>query len=245
MPALLPAHLAPLPSLRAPLRAALAAFANLLYPPLCLGCDARVPSPELPLCPECLRTLPRAEPEALARTLSRLERLPPLRAAHALWAFDAGGTVQRLQHAVKYGGHEALGWRLGTLLAEAVDEAVWAGRDVRPEAVVPVPLARLRRLERGYNQAEALAEGLADALGVPLETAWLTRHAETRSQTRLSRQARQQNLAGAFRAAEDAAGRRILLVDDVLTTGATLAEAARALGALEADVAIAALAAVA
>lgn len=226
-------------------RATLAALADLLYPPLCLGCDVRVPSPDLPLCPDCLRTLPRAEPEALARTLGRLEAAPPLRAAHALWAFDAGGTVQRLQHAVKYGGRETLGRRLGALLGEALAEAVAGDPCAHPEAIVPVPLARLRRLERGYNQAEALAEGLGDVLGVPVEAGWLARQAETRSQTRLSRQARQHNLAGAFVASEDAAGRHVLLVDDVLTTGATLAEATRALRAVGAEVSVAALAAVA
>lgn len=231
----------PLSTLRLAARAGL----DLLYPPLCLGCRDRLP-PEppggLPVCPPCFAALPAASPEVVADRLARLDE-PPACRAFALWTYDDGGVMQGLQHAVKYGHHPTLGVAAGRLLGRA-----WlrAGHP-SPEAVVPVPLAPTRRLERGYNQAERIATGVAETLGVPILEA-LRRSRATRSQTRLSRERRQANVAGAFESvpaemtpaertpAETVAPRPVLLVDDVLTTGATLVAAARPL--LEAGFAV-------
>lgn len=125
--------------------------------------------------------------------------------------------------AVKFQGKTSLGYDLGRRAAREL-----AGELGAPVAVVPVPLSRRRRRERGYNQAEAVARGVADALGLPLYLHWLERTRETLPQTDLRRRARQENVRGAFRAPPRSAG-RVLLVDDVMTTGATLEAAARAL----------------
>jgi ComF family protein len=113
------------------------------------------------------------------------------------------------------------------------------------EVVVPVPLYWLRRLTRGYNQSAAVAGGVARVLGLPCRPRWLRRVRNTPKQVGQSLAARQENVRGAFRARRRAplAGRSVLLVDDVMTTGATLGEAARALRAAgAARVAVAALA---
>src|SRR5690606_26210702 len=119
------------------------ALASLLYPPLCLGCEDRLPdAAPLPLCLACQRRLPRADAALVA---ARLARFPsaPLEHALALWTFDAGGTLQRLQHALRYGNRPTLGVRLGRLLGTA-----WAEAGLpRPDLVVPVPLHRPRQLE--------------------------------------------------------------------------------------------------
>ena len=219
------------------------ALLDVLYPPLCLGCDERLPAdaPPLPLCADCLRTLPHAEPGVL---LSRLADLPsgPAAFGHAdaLWLFDDGGPLQRLQHTLKYGDRPTLGVRLGRLIGEA-----WRERGAPvPDLLVPIPLHRRRRLERGYNQSERLATGIADVLHVPVRADKLTRPRPTRSQTNLSKTERWRNVEDAFAVpdAEIVAGRRVLLVDDVLTTGATAVAAARLLRSAGAEVDLAVLA---
>jgi ComF family protein len=182
----------------------------------------------------------------VAARLAALPAEPPFTCATALWVFDAGGGVQRLQHLLKYGDRPALGVALGRLLGEAAAETC---SGVRYDAVVPVPLARARRLERGYNQSAGLAEGCAAVLPgrPPVRAALLARARPTRSQTALSRARRWTNVADAFAAsASDLRGLRLLLVDDVLTTGATVTAAAQPLRAAGAtvDLATFALAAV-
>lgn len=155
-----------------------------------------------------------------------------------LWRFDAGNTVRRVQHALKYGGHPSIGVPLGKLLAQAR-----ADDDPPVSMVMAIPLSRLRLLERGYNQAATLAEGVAEQLRATYRSDLLIRTRATRSQTRLTHDERLQNVASAFdvRTLELLENQHVLLVDDVLTTGATLASAARPLVARGATVEIAAL----
>lgn len=218
------------------------ALLDVLYPPLCLGCEDRLPADAraLPLCTACLRAMPRAEPGILA---PRLARFPggseAFDQAAALWVFDAEGALQRLQHALKYGNRPTLGVRLGRLVGEA-----WSDESPRPDVIVPVPLHRRRWLERGYNQSERLAAGIGEMLDRPVRADLLTRPRATRSQTALSQPERWKNVADAFALTDPdvVAGRHVLLVDDVLTTGATAVAAAAPLRAAGATVSLAVLA---
>lgn len=220
------------------------ALLTLVYPPLCLGCEARLPDPEpaVSLCDACLHALPRAD-DALLR--DRLAHVPggsdAFEHVFALWVFDAGGAIQHVQHAVKYRNRPTLGLRLGELIGQGLREA----GAPRPDLVVPVPLHRVRALERGYNQSERLAQGIAAGVGAPVGDGVLVRRHATRTQTALDRQARWRNVSGAFAVATAGAvaGRRVLLVDDVMTTGATVVAAARPLLAAGATVDLALLAA--
>ncbi len=200
---------------------------SLLYPPRCVGCGARQPRETEPLCHRCVQRLERVEASHIEDILARLpEAQDALAGAFALWLFDAGATVQRVQHLLKYGNRPHIGLALGQVMGAAY-HATCPPLDL----ILPIPLHRARLYERGYNQSAMLARGMGHALDIPVSETMLVRRQATRSQTNLSRQRRWENVAEAFTIAqpEQVVGQRLLLIDDVLTTGATLAAAAAAL----------------
>ncbi len=179
--------------------------------PQCARCGqpAALPGSECRVCP--------AWPDGLDRVRS------------AVW-LEAG--ARRAVHALKYDGWsrvaDLMAVRLLPLLAVSP-----------PSALVPVPLAPRRERQRGYNQAAVLAAALGERSGWPVRAAWGRRVRDTRTQTALTPEERRANIAGAFVPGPVAAGARVLLVDDVFTTGSTLAELAATLleagaGAVEA-----------
>jgi ComF family protein len=138
-----------------------------------------------------------------------------------------GGVMRDALHRFKFGGRRTLAQPLADLAVEQCGATLPDGIG----AVVPVPLARDREWERGFNQAALLAERIAKRLDVPIRAGWLARQRATKPQSDLPAAERSANVRGAFRAAPAVADRHVLLVDDVLTTGATLGECARALRA--------------
>jgi ComF family protein len=127
-------------------------------------------------------------------------------------------------HRFKYEGYFALGRPLAALMI-----AAWPRWQSPPDLILPIPLHDRRRRQRGYNQSELLARPLGQALGIPVETASLRRTRPTIPQVGLGPDERRENVRGAFAAGPGVAGRRVLLIDDVLTTGATMSAAAEAL----------------
>ncbi|HKW92169.1 MAG TPA: ComF family protein [Methylomirabilota bacterium] len=126
-------------------------------------------------------------------------------------------------HAFKFGGRRALAGPLGDLLVEVAARGLPQGL---PDLLVPVPLHPRRQRERGFNQASLLAHRVGRALGCPVRDDVLARAVATQSQASLDASARKANVRGAFRLRrpEEVAGRHVLVVDDVITTGATLTE---------------------
>lgn len=206
-------------------------FLDLLYPPVCLHCGARISSSSI-LCISCRSSLEVVDGADLSTLLDRLGNHEIDRIS-AVWYFDRGNPLQDVQHALKYGNRPACGVWLGRHLRRALE------RETPPHSavVVPIPLHRRRLLTRGFNQSAIIGRAVADTLAIRLEEGALSRPRSTRTQVSLSRADRRKNLSTAFATphTELIKGRCILLVDDVMTTGATLAEAAAVLKTAGAD----------
>jgi ComF family protein len=135
------------------------------------------------------------------------------------------GSLEKVLHAFKFKRHDFF----AAPLAELIEGVIRARGDLDFDAVVPVPMHRAKLRRRGYNQAELLARALARRLDIRCETALLTKTHDSSAQSRLARNERAANVRDAFRASPRAASRRILLVDDVITTGETIRACAHAL----------------
>lgn len=206
------------------LRTLLIPFADFAFPPVCLACDARVGDGRRRVCPSCLSSMGavRAADPLCRRARERLAEGGAVEDLVVAWYFDKEGPLQLLIHHLKYAGMTSLGIELGELLGEAVLRHA-AGR---ADAIVPVPLHRVKLRERGYNQSAFIARGIAAVTGQRIMSDPVLRTRFTPSQTTLSVPQRRMNMPGAFtvppRRRADVAGKFLLLVDDVITTGATL-----------------------
>ena len=176
---------------------------------LCEACWAHVPRLDRPVCARCLLE-GHAPDGCLRHTGDRV---------HAAWLYDE--RLTQVMHAFKFEGRPAL----ATILAEGM--AVGLRTRPRPDFIIAVPLHPVRRRERGHDQAAGLARALARVIEVPVIEGALERTRATEAQSGLGPRARRRNLRGAFqvRGASGLGRRRVWVVDDVLTTGATLHEA--------------------
>ncbi|HET8586221.1 MAG TPA: ComF family protein [Casimicrobiaceae bacterium] len=180
---------------------------------LCASCTADMPVVE-PACPRCALATPDAS------TCGRcLAAPPPYASTVAAWRYAF--PVDRLLQRFKYGGDLALAEPLGDALARAV-----VVRGERPDAIVAMPLSRARQRHRGFNHAHEIARRVARVLDVP-QDAGLVRTRDAPPQAGLAWRERKRNVRGAF-VASRCEGRTVAIIDDVMTTGATLDAAARA-----------------
>jgi ComF family protein len=221
------------------LRAGVTAAIGIVYPPSCIACQAATGEAQA-LCAACwsgIGFIERPYCERLGTPFAvdlgtglvspaAIADPPVFARARAVCSFD--GTARELVHRLKYGDRLELGLTLGRMMTHA-------GRELLAQAdlIVPIPLHRTRLWSRRFNQSAALARIVARESGVALAPAALARVKRTRQQVGLTRTQRAENLQGAFRVLPadrpQVEGRRILLVDDVLTTGATANAASRAL----------------
>jgi ComF family protein len=205
---------------------------DFIYPPLCIVCDEPLDGADPWLCGGCRGKLRRNHAQRDACPLCGENRSRRPCACDLVWdhpfqricaLFDFDDTVRAIAHQVKYKGRSALARHVARTHAPLIPPDVFAGVDV----VVPVPLYCVRRLKRGYNQAEVIARGILEGLGgsIACDTRILRRRRHTTTQTKLDREQRRKNLDGAFvvaaGTAERLAGKTIALVDDVVTTGST------------------------
>ncbi|TND10294.1 MAG: putative amidophosphoribosyltransferase [Bacteroidetes bacterium] len=198
-------------------------FFSLIYPQLCPACDGPVYRHEKSLCTACIHSLPRTGYHLQAgNPVSRLfYGRVPLEAAAAFLVFQKDGRVQQMIHQLKYKGNRGVGVESGALFGTDLKKSPLFA-DV--SCVIPVPLHSSKLRKRGYNQAACFAEGIASSMQISCDTGSLIRRKATATQTRKNRFDRWQNVEEVFAIGESAhlENRHILLVDDVITTGATL-----------------------
>lgn len=188
---------------------------------ICTACDTDLPRLSLARCAVCAVPIPSGSVCGAC-----LDRPPYFDRVTAVFAYRF--PVDALVHGFKYGGNLAIGSMLGQALGAAVSERV--------DLIVPMPLARKRLRERGFNQAQELARSLARMTGIPVATDFCRKIIETQPQAALPWNERAKNVRAAFVCDADLTDKKVAVVDDVMTTGATMNELARNLkraGALE------------
>lgn len=196
---------------------------SLLFPNLCCGCGTHLNQGEEQLCITCIYRLPYTDHHFHADNIAARQlwgRLP-CNAVMSLLYFGKGSRTQNIIHSLKYKGRHDLGIKLGNMIAEKLlMNPVYSDID----QIIPVPLHRSKTLKRGYNQSLCVAEGISAVLQIPVNVSSLLRSKRTGTQTKKSRYNRFENMQQVFSIVNSEAihGKHILLVDDVMTTGATL-----------------------
>jgi ComF family protein len=205
-------------------------FLYTLFPRLCLSCSNQDVDEENIFCIECLADIPYTDHFEIAR--NRINEIfygrVELKFGASLLYFSKNGTIQNLLHEFKYKKKKEVGRVLGRQVGKKLVEKL--GYDAF-DLILPVPLHPLKEAKRGYNQSAVIAESIAWQLRQKPSLNIITKIKNTESQTRKTRLERMENVTGTFRLmkAEAVRGKHILIVDDVLTTGATIEECAKCL----------------
>lgn len=197
-------------------------FVGLFYPKTCVTCHLPLVEGELCLCTSCLNDLPLTHGED--RTDNEVSRLfwgiYPIQYATALFFYRKGSRYHNILHEIKYRGNTRLAHLMGYYLGKELSHTAFQNIDF----IIPVPLHPKKQRQRGYNQSECIARGIAEALRKPVQTRALIRTVYSPSQTRRGRWDRFENVSGIFETkdSDTLENRHILIVDDVITTGATI-----------------------
>lgn len=195
-------------------------FTDLIFPKVCCACNLTLKGTEYLLCTDCLLSLPRIDPDGMLgrQVAEKFIGYREVKSVRAFLEFHPRSKVQRLLHKLKYRGREEVGVFMGKLCAQAFSP------EIKADLLVPVPLHPRKQKERGYNQSAAFARGFSEISGVPVDAGLLRREKYTLTQTGKSKFERVAGMQGVFtvRPGVDPDSLEIVLMDDVLTTGATL-----------------------
>jgi ComF family protein len=192
---------------------------ELLYPQICLGCAKEEPVHHDLFCHFCWNELPEFDTTPSMKTI--LESRFPLIASNSkffgLYLFTKAGVVQKVLHKIKYGGRKDAAQQLGKMLGQKIPKMYY-------DAIIPVPIHKNKLRRRGYNQASQIAFGISETLEIPVYENILIKTKDTTSQTQMNRQERRMNITKAYdiKQNQKRGEKNILMVDDVVTTGATL-----------------------
>lgn len=205
-------------------------FISLFYPRYCFACDQGLAKGEETVCSACMLELPRTHyhTDPQNALMNRLQGRVPLQFAAAFFLFRKRGKVQRLLHQLKYNNHPEIGETLGQVYGHDLREYYF---DQKVDVIIPVPLHASRKRKRGYNQSAEFGKGLSKSLNKPCPEDVLVRITKTETQTKKTKLKRWQNVKEVFHVArpDQLYQQNVLLVDDVITTGATIEACAKML----------------
>jgi ComF family protein len=206
---------------------------SIVYPPVCPACGNVLFRNEAVLCMNCYAELPKTGFQNDAESeLARLfwGRITVNNAAAFIY-FNKGSRYRNILHEIKYKGQQNLGFEMGRLFGLELRGTSFAETDM----IIPVPLHNSKMRSRGYNQSEIIATGISAVLKIPVQTSLVSRSTGTKTQTNKSRYERWENVKDTFRVEipELLRFKHLMLVDDVITTGATIESCANALLSVE------------
>jgi ComF family protein len=201
---------------------------SLFYPNLCAGCHNDLVNHEKTICLSCWETLPKTNFHTREKNPIEQKFWGKINIQHAtsFYYFNKEGCLQEILHALKYRKQFEVGVLLGQKMGVDLSYASWI-KDI--DVIIPIPLSKEKMRFRGYNQSESIAQGLSTVLNIPINTVAVSRTKNTESQTNKNISERFENVKDAFAVVdkEKLQNKHVLLIDDVLTTGATLEACAR------------------
>ena len=218
--------------MRSALTTVLRPFYEFVFPAVCFCCNAPLQPDEFKVCGQCWSLMKKVLPQdhLYQDTLAKLNARGIISTLVVAFYFEQDGPLQSLIHQLKYNGMSGLGVILGKQAGMCFRSFLG---NVPIDGIIPVPLHRTKARERGYNQSECLCKGVGLETGHLVFSSIVQRRKYTRSQTALNVEERQKNVEDAFaihpRSLADVAGKSFLLVDDVITTGATMHACAKTL----------------
>lgn len=199
---------------------------DLIFPRHCIVCDEVLSGSEKDICLKCLVTLPVID-EIHSKEIEKIFwGIVPIERATSYLYYRKGSPYNKLLHQLKYKERPEVGTHLATIATTDLKEkGFFDGID----AIIPLPLSKKKLRKRGYNQCDYIAKGISQIMGIPIITDCIVRNKANETQTHKTREERWQNVEGIFSLTkpEKIEGKHILLIDDVLTTGATIANCAK------------------
>lgn len=209
-------------------------LASMFFPSTCKACNKQLLKNESIICLECEFHLPQTGYHKMKENpiAKNFWGRANIHYALAMYFFDKGDKLQKLLHQLKYKGQKEVGVKLGKLFGTELKNGYLAGEI---DFIVPVPLHKKKLRLRGYNQSELIAQGISQTFNLPVLTDTLIRKTATDTQTRKSRFERFENVDNVFevKQKEKVAHKHILLIDDVITTGSTIAACAEAFSTID------------
>ncbi|MBU2491147.1 MAG: ComF family protein [Bacteroidetes bacterium] len=204
-------------------------FIDFFLPRECISCSRKLTYEEESICEKCYSQIKYAGLSFLDSEFEKkFQKDSLIKDFLSLFIFEEESPVRSLLHGLKYQNRFRIGNFLGKILAANFEDKI---NNWNPDLIIPIPLHKLKKAERGYNQSYYIAKGLGKRIGIPVKTNVIIRNKFTSTQTKLNAENRKENIRNAFSVIKekDIIGKNIILLDDVITTGATVSECSKTL----------------